>query len=335
MDTSYPQQDLEIPRDLLTQRISATLIRAGVKAQAAEATAEILIEGSARGYALHGVERLLHILEGLQRGTISPAAEATVVRETSAVAIIDARCGLGPPQGKRAMELAVQKAIHGGIGVVGVINGSHLGALAYYSEIASSQGCVGLTLSTSSPAVVVKGGQRKTFGTNPISYSIPQTPFPITADFATSKVSRGKICDYQQKGLSLPSGWAVDRQGVGTNDPSEALAGGLQTLDGDIKGSLISLLVSVLAGPLIGGVINPAVKGTRYMDSSPNKGDLFFAFHVETFTCPSLFIQEMGQLSSFITQQNVEFRIPGARHQRDSAQHKIKISPLLAQALEV
>ena len=116
------------------------------------------------------------------------------------MAVIDAGGGLGAPSGTRAMTLAIKKAAQQGVGVVGVLSASHLGILAYYSEIASAQGCVGLVMTTSSPAVVVTGGKTKTFGTNPISYSFPAKPFPITADFSTAKTSRGRIYDALHRG---------------------------------------------------------------------------------------------------------------------------------------
>lgn len=300
-------------RSEISNKITSILMAHDVRKQDAEITADVLIEGTSRGYFTHGVNRIHQILDGIKQGTINPKTQPKLLKNNSANAVFDGNFGLGQVVGKKAMELAVKKAKKVGVGIVGVINSSHLGILAYYSEIASQDGCIGLVMTTSSPAVVVKGGVVKTFGTNPISYSIPHNPHPITADFATSKVSRGLVYDYLSQGKKIPSGWAVDKNGKNTKSPKKALEGGLQTLDGDIKGSLLSFLVSILAGNLIGGVINPHVTGTRYMNEKPNKGDLFMAFDIEHFTNMGLFSKSLKELVDFIKNQSSEFRIPGTR----------------------
>lgn len=324
---------MNISNDLLHLKLKNVLIKSGIKEYDAQIAAEVLIEGNLRNYLSHGVDRVFQILEGLKHKTINPNACAKILVDLPGVSVIDGDFGLGYLLGKKAMELAVEKAKRVGVGVVGVINTSHLGVLAYYSEIASRNGCIGVVMSTTSPAVVIKGGKMKTFGTNPISYSMPYNPYPITADFATSKVSRGVICDQVKKGKTIPVGWAVDAEGNETTDPNKALEGGLTTIDGDIKGSLLSFWVSIMAGPLIGGVNNPAVTGTRYMDKKPNKGDLFMAFNIEGFTDTQAFADQLDELLDFINNQKAEFRAPGERdhqHRVQQLKNDICISNELA-----
>ncbi len=293
------------------------LLKHQVAQNVAEMTSKVLIEGDLRGYSTHGAERIFQILEGIQLKTIDPQAQSVTQVDWPAMRVVDAQCGLGYPVGQEAMMDAIQKAQAVGVGMVGVINASHLGVLSYYAELASKVGCIGIVMSTSSPAVVIKGGHIKTFGTNPIAYSIPHSGFLMTADFATSKVSRGKIYEYLQTFKDIPSHCAVDQEGQWTTSAQAALEGGLVTIDGDIKGGLISLLVSVLSGSLLGGVINPDVTGTRFMDAKPNKGDLFIALDIHKFTNFNRFLQQMEQLTCFIENQNAEFRMPGkGSHQR-------------------
>jgi len=306
-----PKSKLKFPIKYIYKKIYEILLFNKVPETEAEITTEVLMEGTLRGYHNHGIDRIFQILTGLKQGTINPNATPTILRESSAIAVMDGHYGLGYPTGKLAMEMAVQKAKKQGVGIVGVTNASHLGILAYYSEIASQNGCIGIAMSTSSPAVVIKGGKIKTFGTNPISYSLPYALHPITADFATSKVSRGLIHEYLAKNKSIPLGWAVDNMGFNTHDAAKALEGGLQSLDGNIKGNIISMLVSILAGNLIGGVMNPKVTGTRDMNEKPNKGDLFIALDIESFTDQILFLEGIHELANFIKEQNSEFRIPG------------------------
>lgn len=198
-----------IAKELLQIKLTNLLIKYGVREHDAQIATEVLIEGNLRNYVHHGVDRIFQILEGLKQKTIDPQANSKVLVDLVGISVLDGNYGLGYSLGKYAMELAVEKAKNTGVGVVGVINSSHLGILAYYSEIASTRGCIGVVMSTTSPAVVVKGGNIKTFGTNPISYSIPHLPYPVTADFATSKVSRGVIYEYLKNGKKIPKTFEV------------------------------------------------------------------------------------------------------------------------------
>ncbi|MBS0185974.1 MAG: Ldh family oxidoreductase [Proteobacteria bacterium] len=286
------------------------LIYHDVSKEDAVITTEVLIEGDRYGHHQHGTNRIFQILEGIGKGSISLTATPLVLSKGPSFAVIDGQYGLGYPIGHYAMLTAVKKAQSTGVGLVGVINSSHLGVLSYYTELASKRKSIGIACSTSSPAVVVKGGKVKTFGTNPLSYSVPYEPHLLTADFATSKVSRGRIMEYADTSSSIPINWAVDREGKETTSPIEALSGGLKTLDGDIKGSLISLLISILAGNLFGGVSNHKVTGTRYMDEKPNKGDFFLAIDVKQFTNLEKFQYELKEFMGFIRSQNAEFCVP-------------------------
>lgn len=285
----------------------------GVESDKAIEVVNILMEGTSRGYVNHGLNRVDQLVEGFLQKTVNPRAETKVLVERPAIAVWDACFGIGLLSGKKAMEGAIEKAKQEGVGIIGVINSSHLGILGYYTEMAAHENCIGIAMTTSSPAMVISGGTKKTFGTNPIAYSIPHHPFPITADFSTAKVSRGKLYEYSLENKPIPKGWAVDKAGEETTCPHEALKGGLKSLDGGIKGDLLALFVSILAGNLLGGVTNTRVKGTRYMDEKPNKGDFFMALDVKSFSDYDSFTSGVKELADFITEQNAEFRIPGQR----------------------
>lgn len=308
----------------------------GVSHEDAVITAEILIQGTARGFLQHGVERIFQIISGFENKTIDPTAHCKITNEHTGTSTLNANYGLGQVAGKRAMELAVQKAKVTGIGCVGVINASHLGILSYYSEIACEQECLGIVMTTSSPAVVLTGGKKKFLGTNPISYSFPGPHHPFTADFSTSEVSRGTIYQYKENNKEIPLGWGVDENGNDTTDPEKVLLGGLKTIGGSFKGDLVSLMVSVLAGNLIGGVSNQEVVGTKYMNHKPNKGDLFLAFDINKFTPLNSFKDSIEGLITGIKNEETTFRIPGERvHSNNQTQSsEIPVSKKLSKLIE-
>jgi len=308
----------------------------GVPTEDARITAAHLVEGTARGYIHHGVERIFEILDGFGRGTLSPAADSTQVVDAPGLAVIDARGGLGAPIATAAMELAVKKAESAGIAAVGVVHAGHLGILGPWAEQAAASGQLGIVMTTTSPAVVVPGGRTAVFGTNPLAYAFPLDGTHITVDFATASTTRGVLLDHRDRGEPLAPGMAVDEEGLPTTDPEAALRGGLLPLGGGLKGSFLNLLVSVLAGPLVGAVANHRVTGTRWMNAPPTKGDIFIAIDLAQFTDPSTFIEQMRDFFAHVERDAPGFYIPGEgsrRRRRHAEQHGIPVSPRLASLL--
>ncbi|XP_065640388.1 delta(1)-pyrroline-2-carboxylate reductase 2-like [Hydra vulgaris] len=142
-------------------------------------------------------------------------------------------------------------------------------------------------------------------------YSIPYSNSRyLTADFATTIVSRGKIYEHAKKNLNIPYDLAVDREGNPTNDRYKALKGGLCLFDNGYKSFVISLLISILGGPLIGGLVNHKVNGTKETDNPPKKGDLFIEFNIASFTDLYSFYIKVKSFLNEIKKDKSEMRIP-------------------------
>ena len=71
-------------------------------------------------------------------------------------------------------------------------------------------------------------------------------------DMATATIALGRIAQYKQKGLALPEGAAVDREGVPTTDPALAVT---PTPMAGAKGSGLSLMIEFLTGVLVAAPI--------------------------------------------------------------------------------
>ena len=311
----------------------------GLSADDASVTANVLVEGTIRGYHNHGVDRIFQILDGFQNKTLNPSPCAKKIKDLPAVSVIDADHGLGQPIGVDAMRLAIEKAKTLGMGAVHVLNAGHLGILSFYAELASKEDLFGIVMSNTSPAVVLPGTGKKYIGTNPICYSVPTNlSFPLTADFSTATVSRGTLLEYKEKNKNIPIGWAVDEHGQDTDNPAAALLGGLKCLEGGHKGFSISLLVGLLTGCLVSGSMPDEVKGTRYMTSAPNKGDLFMAFSIELLGDLAQFKDNMTKFYQDLHQYESAYRFPGERayhHKKDqnnAIQLTSKVWQLLSEA---
>lgn len=301
-----------LDRDLYIM-VRKTLLRLGFSPSASGITARLMVESELRGFRHHGICRLAQIRDSIRNNTVSVKVKMTKVRDKGSIAVFDGHQSLGYCTSHYAMKKAISKAKRYGIGMVGVLNASHIGVLSCYSAMASRERCVGFACTTSSPAVVLPGGTEKIFGTNPISYSFPKKGNPIVADFSTSMTSRGTVLDALKTGARLPDNWGVDSKGFPTAIPSEILEGGIRTMDGGIKGALVSLLVSLLAGPLIGGEANDKIEGTRYVDRPPNKGDFFLAIDVEKTTDYDAYCEKLEGFCEMIGKNKSLFRIPGGK----------------------
>ena len=105
-------------------------------------------------------------------------------------------------------------------------------------------------------------------------------------DFATSATARGEIELHRRAGKSLAPGLALDRNGRPTMNPAEALQGAMLTFGGH-KGSALSTMVELLAGPLIDDMISKESKAfDGGLGATPCHGELILIFD------PSMFLGE-------------------------------------------
>lgn len=228
--------------------------KAGVPREDAEIVSEHLVKANLRGVDSHGVfVRIPHYISAIKQGIINPRPNINFVKDTLGTCLIDGDNGFGPIIAMKATEVAIKKAKSNGIGVVGVKNTSHVGMLARYTLKAVEEKTIGFAATSSPPIVVPWGGAKPVFGTNPFSIGFPvDENFSIIVDMATSTVAAGKIAVYASKGESIPSDWALDKNGKPTTDPKAFLEGGVLLPFGGYKGYSLCLSVEVLAGILIG-----------------------------------------------------------------------------------
>jgi LDH2 family malate/lactate/ureidoglycolate dehydrogenase len=271
----------------------------GVPDQAAVVTARQLVEADMRGYPAHGVERVLQMSEMLSLGTLAARAAITEERTTPATAVVDAGGGLGPPAVTRAVALARTNVSQYGIAAVALRGAGHVGILATWVEQAAGTDSFALMFSSSEPAVVAPGGKTPLFGTNPLAFGWPDAAGGhVVADFSTSALSRSELLRRARLGLPLPPGTAVDRDGRPTLDAREAVDGGMLPFGYGHKGVLLSLLVSMLAGPLAGGPPAHEVAGTRRADRAPDKAEVLLVIGLDAMADAGHYTQQAERLLS-------------------------------------
>jgi hydroxycarboxylate dehydrogenase B len=242
--------------DLMAAGITL-FVAAGVSETTATELMNSLVLSNLMGVDSHGVVRIGQYIQALRTGAIVPDAQPKIIRENGVIAILDGCKGFGQIVARHAMQLTIDKAHLGGIGVACFTNIYHVGRLGEFVAMASDQGMIGIMfVNGSRPGGLVApfGSRQRMLGTNPIAFSIPagSSP-PLLADFATSTLAEGKIRIAHHKGEKLPPGCVVDRNGRATDDPADLYDGGAITTFGNYKGYALSLLIEVLGGILSGG----------------------------------------------------------------------------------
>jgi len=250
-----------VPAGKLLAFCSACFEKLGLTRQNARLTAENLVFANLRGVDSHGVIRMKIYVDRLRAGGFKPKVRPQVVSEQDSSALIDARHGVGQVAAAAAMKLAINKAKKTGVAVVSVKNSNHFGACAFYAMRAVPHGMIGFASTNAGPTMAPTGGREARLGNNAMAIAVPagKAP-PLVLDMATGAVAWGKIFVAQQEQRKIPTTWALDKDGVPTDDPNAAAHQGLIQPFGGYKGYGLSLLIDILTGVLSGGGFSTQVK---------------------------------------------------------------------------
>lgn len=203
-----------------------------------------LIDCELRGLSFGGLPRALSVVDRF-RATDTPRRPITVLQETPVSASLDGGDNVGYLVGRRATEIAIEKARQSGIAVVGASKTWYTGMFSYYLERVTQAGFAGLIAGSGGQKVAPHGGTEGRFSTNPIAFGFPSTDTPVIWDIGTSAVMLGEVVLKQRLGQTLKEGLAFAPDGQPTVDPGEALKGAF-TVWGGHKGSGLSMVVQLL-----------------------------------------------------------------------------------------
>ena len=259
------------------------ILKALGEAQRGRMVADCLIKADMRGVNTHGVYLLKTIANRVKEGILKLPTEPEIIINQDATAVVDGKNGLGPVAGHIAVKVCIEKARQFGIGMVLIRNTNNIGSLAYYTQLASEQNMIAFMSTNAAPSMAPWGGSEPFIGTNPIAISIP-TPqgMCFTVDMASSVVARGKIRKALRQDTKIPDNWALDRNGVPTTDPNEALMGTLIPIGGP-KGAAIALSVDIIAGILAGSSYGRMVKSFHTLEGPTGVGASYIAIDINHF----------------------------------------------------
>jgi len=200
----------------------AALAAVGADPETAAAVVRALSHASLHGVDSHGYRLLPHYLAGLERGRLNPRPRLSMVRDTGAVAVLDADDAHGARATFAAAEAAVARARAQGVGAVAIRNSSHFGPAGAYAMAIAEAGMAGICVCNSDPFVRLHGGSERFHGTNPIAFaaSTGAGHAPWLFDMATSAIPFNKVELCRSLGIDLPAGTASDANGIDTTTPS-------------------------------------------------------------------------------------------------------------------
>ena len=241
-----------IPADPLKEFCSRILQKVGLPEPDADLTADNLVFANLRGTDTHGISRLGIYIQLIEGGVVKARPSLKILRDNGSTLLIDGDDALGQVSGGLAMKLAIERAEKSGISCVGVRNGGHLGALAYWAMKALPHDMIGIC-TTNTPSVLAPwGGKESGLGNNPFAIAAPTgNEMPLVLDMALSIVARGNLFLASREGKKIPEDWAIDKNGKPTQDPNKALEGSVLPI-GAYKGSGIAIMIDVLCGVLMG-----------------------------------------------------------------------------------
>lgn len=260
-----------------------TLTGNGFSEAHAQAITATIMAGQRDECHSHGLYRLLVCVATRKAGKVSNA-EPVITDAAPGLVRADAQGAYSLLALERGLPLLTQKARKQGISALAINHCYHFSALWPEVEAIAAEGLVALALTPSHAWVAPYGGTKGVFGTNPLAFAWPRPDNnPFVFDFATSAAARGEIELHRRAGKPIPEGWAVDAEGNPTTDAEAGLAGAMLTFGGH-KGSALSAMIELIAGPLIGDFLS--LESYAYdagQGATPYHGELLLAIDPETF----------------------------------------------------
>jgi LDH2 family malate/lactate/ureidoglycolate dehydrogenase len=251
----------------LTEFAFALLVRAGLDADKARATAEVLVEGDLLGHNTHGLALLAAYLDDIEKGKMTRTGEPGVIADFPSALTWDGKRLPGPWLVRRALDHASERARRNGTCSVAIRRSHHIACLGAYLQPVADKGLL-VMLTCSDPVatgVAPHGGRSQVMTPDPVAAAWPTAGDPVILDVSMSITTNGLTKRLAAEGRKFPGLWGVDATGAPTDDPARVVGqppGALLPMGGvdhGHKGFALALLVEALTGGLAGhGRADPA-----------------------------------------------------------------------------
>ena len=277
----------------------------------------VLVAADRRGIPSHGTARLPSYVALVDAGVMDPAARPVIDAGRGAFVRFDAGNGWGHHAGRIAIDWGIETARTTGIALATARNANHYGIAGWYALRAAAAGMIGISMTNTTGSVAPTRSSTGLIGTNPIAIAAPAGHRPaFSLDMATSTVPRGKLEVAERRGTPIPLGWAIDREGYPTTNPSAALEGALLPLGGleetaGYKGYGLALAVDVLTGVLAGATFGKRIAGLFDTAAPSDLGQLFLVIDPGAIGDATAFGERLGDYLDGLTEAPTAPDAPG------------------------
>ncbi len=228
----------------------ACLIAKGFLEKDAHFVSKNLVQTSLWGIDSHGIARLPHYLNRIEAGSLNPKPQIAIENTGPCTSNLNGDHGLGIVVVGEATHEAIALAKKNGVGVVGIRESSHCGALGIYGRMIADAGLIGIVFTHSDSFVAPHRGYEKFMGTNPICICAPnEAGPPVCLDMATSAVAFNYVMNARNENRNIPNDVAYDREGEPTENPHYVAS--LRPM-AEHKGYALAFMIDLLCGPLNG-----------------------------------------------------------------------------------
>ena len=284
--------------DELMRFSEEVLVKSGLTKENAKAVAETIVTTDTFGVLSHGTKNLYGYIQKMHAGGLNASAVPTVEKDGPAWGIVNGNAAIGMLTADFAMKKAIEKAKNTGIAYVGVYNSCHFGAAGYYANMAAKAGMIGLSMSNGDPVMAVPNSSGVVIGNNPFAFAAPlKNGKSVFLDIALSNVAALKVVMAKEKGITVPDGWLVDKDGKPTNDPSGFPQSSYLQPMAAHKGYGFAVLVEILASVLTGaGMLSEITSWNLDLPSKNKVGHAFIAIDIAQITDKEIFFDRMERM---------------------------------------
>jgi LDH2 family malate/lactate/ureidoglycolate dehydrogenase len=305
----------------LREFASKILEAAGTEREEAEWVADCLVLSNLKGVDSHGVQQIPGYVKAVEDGVLKPGAHPTLIKERAATSFYDGNWGYGYSIARDVMNETLEKARKAGSAFSGIRNIHHIGRVGKWAEMALDEEMIGIASQPGGVYIAPWGGLDRKLPIAPIAFAVPCGKYkPIVVDMSLGPIAGGRTAILAVRGQKVPLGWYIDDNGKTHNDPSIFRDGkGAQLPLGQeglgYKGMALSMMINLLAGPLLGHVVTK--------DKAFNRCGVFLgAIDVEAFTPIKTFKEGVDALiddmkSSRLAPGFDEIMVPGEPEWRE------------------
>ena len=247
-----------VPWERLVRFATEAYVAAGMPPELARDAAEALVDADGHGTTTHGLKNLRNYVTTLKEGRANPRPKIRVVGGGKAGVVMSADNALGHVAAYAGMRKAIELAREYGTGTVIVRDSNHYGHSGFWASLPVRHNMIGFAVTNATAGIAAWGGMEPLLGNNPPSWAIPTrvvdpaAPLgpgeyePVFLDIALSVVAGNRLDIYRRRGEPIPEGWALDKDGTPTTDPTARQHGGTLAPIAGYKGTGLAIVLSMI-----------------------------------------------------------------------------------------